>query len=91
MRDSHYLTYTLASTAAGCLTACDNVSGCVFVNSYLDVEVDDADEPRHDGSYTCAMYSVCVGSDQADNWGGQNDPNYITDSTGWCKGAGCAA
>lgn len=80
-----YLTYGLADTAEQCLQICDDVDGCVFVNSYLDVEEDDADDPRHSGKYTCALYSTCAGVDKATNFGGQNDPNYISDSTGWCK------
>ena len=117
VRDNdHYLTYGLADTAEDCLSVCDNVANCVFVASYLDNEDDERDEPRHSGKYTCALYSQCVSSSQADNWGGvsscnvarasddvpetdillsplfvsqQNDPNYITDSSGWCKNGAC--
>ncbi|CAO1614610.1 unnamed protein product [Parajaminaea phylloscopi] len=86
---NEYLTYGLADTPEQCLSICDEVDGCVFVNSYLDVEEDDKADPRHSGKYTCALYSACEGVDKGTNWGGQNDPNYITDSTGWCKTEAC--
>lgn len=28
------MTYTLANTVSDCLAACDNIEGCVFVNTY---------------------------------------------------------
>lgn len=65
-----YLTYGLADTAEDCLPVCDSVAGCVFVATYLDNEEDDTQEPRHSGKYTCALYSQCVGTDKATNFGG---------------------
>lgn len=58
--------------------------------SYLDVEEDDMQDPRHSGKYTCALYSQCVDPTvYGNNWGGQNDPNSIVDSNGWCKSGSC--
>ncbi|PWN26419.1 hypothetical protein BDZ90DRAFT_38545 [Jaminaea rosea] len=92
--DPHYLTYGLADKHEDCLKACDQVAGCVFVNAYLDVQEDGTDDPvpeKHSGKYTCALFSACSDKSKADNFGGQNDPNYITDSNIYCKTGACKA
>lgn len=89
--DQDYLTYGLADTPEQCLQACTDTAGCVFVNSYLDVEDDDTDDPRHSGKYTCALYKGCKGVEQARNFGGQNDPNLIRESNGYCRTSACAS
>ena len=90
--DASYMTYTLAASPSDCLTACDQIEGCVFVNSYIDRNDQEADLPKHTpGVYTCAMFSKCVGTERNDNWGGQDDPNDILESNGYCKSGACSA
>ncbi|CAO1622132.1 unnamed protein product [Parajaminaea phylloscopi] len=84
-----YLTYGLAKKPEDCLAVCDQTAGCVFVNTFLDVEEDETEEPRHSGLYTCALYSACESTEKGTNFGGQNDPNHIEQSTGWCKSENC--
>lgn len=84
-----YMTYGLAKTPQDCLTVCDQTAGCVFVNTFLDNEDDERDEPRHSGLYTCSLYSACEDITKATNYGGQQDPTYITESNGYCKSAAC--
>jgi hypothetical protein len=89
-QDSSYMTYTLASTVDDCLRACDGIEGCVFVNTYYDTNAEEADLPKHaPGVLTCAMFSKCVSTDQNDNFGGQDDPNQIYNSNGYCKSGAC--
>ena len=89
-QDDSYMTYTLADSPESCLTACDNIEGCVFVNSYIDRNDDEAYLPKHTpGVYTCSMYSKCVGTEKNNNWGGQDDPNDIVNSSGYCKSGAC--
>ncbi|KNZ71861.1 hypothetical protein J132_05686 [Termitomyces sp. J132] len=79
-----YLTYGLVDTVAECKAMCNSVSGCVFVNTYHDVN-------GKGGStqLTCALFSMCHSSSDANNDGGQTQSdgsiNYIVDSDGWCK------
>lgn len=89
-QDASYITYTLATSVDDCLAACDGIESCVFVNSYYDVEDDETFLPKHTpGVLTCAMCSSCVPTSNNNNWGGQNDPNYITNSNGYCKSGTC--
>jgi hypothetical protein len=89
-QDASYMTYTLATSIDDCLTACDQIEGCVFVNTYYDVNEQENYLPKHaDGVLTCAMFSTCVSTSKNDNWGGQDDPNTIVDSNGWCKSGAC--
>ncbi|KAL7420360.1 hypothetical protein Q5752_005330 [Cryptotrichosporon argae] len=90
-QDASYMTYTLANTVDDCLAACDDIEGCVFVNTYYDLNPSESDLPKHSGVLTCAMFSACVPTSENDNWGGQDDPNYITESNGYCKSAACGA
>ncbi|PWN23474.1 hypothetical protein BCV69DRAFT_275014 [Microstroma glucosiphilum] len=82
--NANYLTYGLSNTTEGCLTVCDQVSGCAFVNAYLDHgDTTEGDMGgKYSGAYTCALYSICESTSAATNYGGQNDPSYITDSSG---------
>ncbi|WWC57638.1 uncharacterized protein I303_100170 [Kwoniella dejecticola CBS 10117] len=91
-QDASYMTYTLATSVDDCLAACDQIEGCVFVNTYYDVNAQEAYLPKHTpGVLTCAMFSACVGTDKNDNWGGQDDPNDIEQSNGYCKSSACGA
>ena len=90
IQDGSYMTYTLATTVDECLAACDKIDGCVFVNTYYDVNETEEDLAKHaPGALTCAMFSACVGTEKADNWGGQDDPNQIVNSNGYCKSGSC--
>ncbi|WVQ81685.1 hypothetical protein IAT38_003810 [Cryptococcus sp. DSM 104549] len=90
-QDASYMTYTLATSVDDCLRACDQIEGCVFVNTYYDVNEEENYLPKHaDGVLTCSMYSTCVGTEKNDNWGGQDDPNTIVDSNGYCKSGACS-
>ncbi|KAJ4479739.1 hypothetical protein C8J55DRAFT_514231 [Lentinula edodes] len=79
---SGYLTYGLVDTVANCEAMCNKVSGCVFVNSYHDVN-------GKNGSplLTCSLYSKVHTALQAKNYGGQTQPDgsidYITNSDGY--------
>jgi len=79
-----YMTYGLVDTVDDCQAMCESVEGCKFVNTYYDVN-------GKDGStqLTCSLFTLCHTSSDADNRGGQTQPNgsvdYITDSAGWCK------
>jgi hypothetical protein len=89
-QDASYMTYTLANTVDDCLRACDQIEGCKFVNTYYDTNDEEADLPKHaPGVLTCAMFSKCVGTEQNDNFGGQDDPNQIYNSNGYCKSGAC--
>ncbi|WVQ72978.1 hypothetical protein IAR50_002541 [Cryptococcus sp. DSM 104548] len=91
-QDASYMTYTLATSVDDCLAACDQIEGCVFVNTYYDVNEQENYLPKHsDGVLTCSMYSTCVGTEKNDNWGGQDDPNTIVDSNGYCKSGACSS
>lgn len=90
IQDDSYMTFTLATDPAACLAACDNIEGCAFVNVYTDRNDDESYLSKHTpGTLTCAMFAKCVGTEKADNWGGQDDPNDIVDSEGWCKSGAC--
>ncbi|KAK0239418.1 hypothetical protein EDD85DRAFT_449279 [Armillaria nabsnona] len=79
-----YLTFGLVDTVAACKDMCDSVEGCIFINSYHDVN-------GKDGSplLTCSLFSKCHTQADADNFGGQTQPDgsvdFITDSAGFCK------
>ncbi|XP_006462998.1 hypothetical protein AGABI2DRAFT_194039 [Agaricus bisporus var. bisporus H97] len=79
-----YMTFGLVETVAACKAMCDSVDGCGFANSYHDVN-------GKDGSplLTCALFRGCHGPEDADNEGGQSQPdgsiNFIAESDGWCK------
>jgi hypothetical protein len=89
-QDSSYMTYTLANTVEECLKACDGIEGCTFVNTYYDFNEDEDYLPKHaPGVLTCAMFSKCVGTEKNDNFGGQDDPNQIKNSNGYCKSGAC--
>ncbi|PWN51384.1 hypothetical protein IE53DRAFT_410212 [Violaceomyces palustris] len=96
--DPSYMTYGLSTTVEGCLKICDETSGCVFVNVYQD-QYPEGETPTDLtpevqakyklGNLTCALFSKCVSTDQNTNYGGQNDPSFITDSNGYCKSGNC--
>ena len=91
-QDASYMTYTLALSVSDCLAACDQIEGCVFVNSYYDENDTEEYLPKHTpGVLTCAMFSSCVGTQNNNNWGGQDDPNIIVNSSGYCKSGACSA
>ncbi|KXN92434.1 hypothetical protein AN958_07993 [Leucoagaricus sp. SymC.cos] len=81
-----YMTFGLVETIEDCLEMCDNVQGCTFANTYHDVN-------GKNGSplLTCALFSKCHGPEDADNAGGQTQPDgsvdFIIESDGWCKAA----
>ncbi|PWN93078.1 hypothetical protein FA10DRAFT_282748 [Acaromyces ingoldii] len=95
--NDNYLTYGLTDTIEECLELCDQVNGCVFVNTYHDQydgsydDLPESAQKKYDPSkLTCALFKACEDPDKAnDNWGGQNDPNYITESNGYCKSSNC--
>ncbi|KAJ7579067.1 hypothetical protein C8J56DRAFT_964760 [Mycena floridula] len=78
-----YITFGLVQTVDDCKAMCSSVSGCTFFNTYHDVN-------GKDGSplLTCSLFSYCHTAADADNAGGQSQPDgtmdYITDSEGWC-------
>ncbi|PBK78922.1 hypothetical protein ARMSODRAFT_1011440 [Armillaria solidipes] len=82
--DGDYQTYGLVDTVQECMDMCDSVAGCTFINTYHDVN-------GKGGStrLTCALFSKCHTTADADNRGGQTQPDgsvdYITDSAGYCK------
>ncbi|KAF8622790.1 hypothetical protein AX15_006720 [Amanita polypyramis BW_CC] len=82
---SDYLTYDLVETIADCQTKCDSTTGCGFVNTYLNAN------GKQNGSslLTCALFKNCHDSLDANNYGGQVQPdgglNYIANSDGWCQ------
>ncbi|KAK0211348.1 hypothetical protein DFS33DRAFT_373241 [Desarmillaria ectypa] len=79
-----YMTYGLVDTVADCKAMCDSVNGCVFVNSYHDVN-------GKNGSplLTCSLFSHCHTLVDAINRGGQSQPDgsidFVTNSDGYCK------
>ncbi|KAG7449444.1 uncharacterized protein BT62DRAFT_887106 [Guyanagaster necrorhizus] len=87
---SDYLTYGLVDTCFSvylildCKDMCDSVDGCVYINSYHDVN-------GKGGSplLTCSLFSKCHSIADATNVGGQTQTDgsidYITDSEGYCK------
>ena len=96
--NENYLTYGLATSVEGCLQVCDQTQGCVFVNVYQDnaEKPEDiaelpasAQEKFKPGTLTCALYKACSGTEKATNYGGQQDPTFITQSSGYCKSGKC--
>ncbi|KAF9022925.1 fruit-body specific protein A, partial [Hymenopellis radicata] len=79
-----YLTYGLVDTVDDCETMCTGVDGCVFFNTYHDNNAKDGST-----QLTCALFSKCHDQKDADNCGGQTEPdgsiNFITESAGYCK------
>ncbi|KAK0211350.1 hypothetical protein DFS33DRAFT_1250223 [Desarmillaria ectypa] len=79
-----YMTYGLVDTVEACKDMCDSVEGCIFINPYHDVN-------GKNGSplLTCSLFSKCHTIADADNRGGQTQPDgsvdFITDSAGFCK------
>ncbi|KAJ3867453.1 hypothetical protein EV359DRAFT_61494 [Lentinula novae-zelandiae] len=78
-----YLTYGLVDTIEDCEAMCLNVQGCNFINTYHDVNGKNG-SPQ----LTCSLFSLCHDASDADNKGGQTQPDgsvdYITDSNGFC-------
>ncbi|TKY89785.1 hypothetical protein EX895_001082 [Sporisorium graminicola] len=96
--NANYITYLLVDNVDKCLQACNEEKGCFFVNIYQDnadkpEDIDDLPDsvkPKFTkGNLTCALYKACSGKDKATNYGGQQDPTYITDSDGYCKNGKC--
>ncbi|KAF8200363.1 hypothetical protein BJ912DRAFT_1054728 [Pholiota molesta] len=81
---SDFLTFGLVETIDDCFAMCNSVAGCGFVNTYHDVN-------GKDGSpdLTCSLFTDCHTEADADNFGGQSQPDgsvdFITDSDGFCK------
>ncbi|KAF5314267.1 hypothetical protein D9619_011820 [Psilocybe cf. subviscida] len=79
-----YMTFGLVDTVDDCKAMCNGVSGCKFINSYNDVN-------GKDGStqLTCSLFSLCHTAADADNRGGQTQPDgsvdFIANSDGFCK------
>ncbi|KAF9477455.1 hypothetical protein BDN70DRAFT_810616 [Pholiota conissans] len=79
-----FLTFGLVETIDDCFAMCNSVAGCGFVNTYHDVN-------GKGGSpdLTCSLFSKCHGPEDADNRGGQSQPDgsidFIIDSDGFCK------
>ncbi|KIK68540.1 hypothetical protein GYMLUDRAFT_154451, partial [Collybiopsis luxurians FD-317 M1] len=80
---SDYLTFGLVDTIEDCQTMCLGVQGCAFINTYHD-------NNGKNGSplLTCSLFSQCHDASDADNFGGQTQPDgsvdFITDSDGFC-------
>ncbi|KAK0482717.1 hypothetical protein IW261DRAFT_1606535 [Armillaria novae-zelandiae] len=78
-----YMTYGLVDTVAACKDMCDSVTGCVFVNSYHDVN-------GKNGSplLSCSLFTRCHTLVDAVNRGGQTEADgtidFITNSDGYC-------
>ncbi|KAF8890127.1 hypothetical protein BD779DRAFT_1671482 [Infundibulicybe gibba] len=78
---SDFLTFGLVDTITDHVQLC---LGCNFVNTYHDVN-------GKGGStqLTCSLFSLCHDASDADNRGGQSQPNgsvdFIIDSDGFCK------
>lgn len=78
-----YMTYGLVDTVAACKDMCNSVTGCLFVNSYHDVN-------GKNGSplLTCSLFSRCHTLVDAINRGGQTQADgtidFITNSDGYC-------
>ncbi|KAJ7804640.1 hypothetical protein B0H14DRAFT_3486029 [Mycena olivaceomarginata] len=81
---SSQLTYGLVDTVEYCEAMCDSGAGCVFINTYHDVNGKNG-SPQ----LTCALFSKCLTAASADNCGEQSQPDgsidYITNSNGYCK------
>ena len=98
VNDPSYITYGIVANIDECLASCDAVSGCLFVNYYAD-RYPPGETPSdlppsaqlkyQDGAFTCSLYSACQSNSTFVNVGGQNDPSYITNSSGWCKSGRC--
>ncbi|KAF5348502.1 hypothetical protein D9756_009642 [Leucocoprinus leucothites] len=79
-----YMTFGLVETVVDCKAMCNSVDGCGFVNTYHDVN-------GKDGSplLTCSLFKGCHGPEDADNKGGQTQPDgsvdFIINSDGYCK------
>lgn len=96
--NDNYLTYILTDSLDKCLQACEQTAGCAFVNLYQDnaekpEDVNDLPPSARSkyikGNLTCALYKACSGKNKAINYGGQQDPTYITDSSAYCKSGKC--
>lgn len=96
--NENYITYLLVDGVDKCLQACNEQKGCYFANLYQDnaEKPEDVDElpasvkPKYvEGNLTCALFKACSGKDKATNYGGQQDPTYITNSNGYCKDGKC--
>ncbi|KAJ6460272.1 hypothetical protein C8R45DRAFT_1180437 [Mycena sanguinolenta] len=83
-QDGSYLTYGLVDTVDDCYAMCNSVTGCVFFNTYHDVN-------GKNGStlLTCALFSQCLTANSADNCAGQTQSDgsvdFISESNGYCK------
>ncbi|KAF9557012.1 hypothetical protein CPC08DRAFT_640812 [Agrocybe pediades] len=79
-----FMTFGLTETVDDCKAMCDSVPGCTFVNTYHDVN-------GKGGSteLTCSLFQFCHTAADADNRGGQSQPDgsidFIINSDGWCK------
>ncbi|KAF8955848.1 hypothetical protein BDZ97DRAFT_1672913 [Flammula alnicola] len=79
-----FMTFGLVETVADCMAMCDSVPGCTFVNPFHDVN-------GKGGStdLTCSLFQFCHTAADADNAGGQSQPDgsvdFIINSDGWCK------
>ncbi|KIL59823.1 hypothetical protein M378DRAFT_969176 [Amanita muscaria Koide BX008] len=76
---SDYITFGLVDTIAHCISMCNNVQGCGFVNTYHDVN-----GKKGSPLLTCSLFKKCHNASDATNHGGQNR-DQITKSYGWCK------
>ncbi|KAK0196408.1 hypothetical protein F5146DRAFT_1217502 [Armillaria mellea] len=78
-----YMTYGLVDTVTACKDMCNSVTGCVFVNSYHDVN-------GKNGSplLSCSLFTRCHTLVDAVNRGGQTQADgsidFITNSDGYC-------
>jgi len=79
-----YMTFGLVDTIDQCKAMCNGVTGCKFVNTYDDVNGKDGSK-----QLTCSLFSLCHTAADADNRGGQTQPDgtvdSIANSDGWCK------
>ncbi len=98
--DPSYMTYGLVKSNAECIAMCEKTSGCVYVNVYQDqfppgeIPQDLINQglgPKYEvGTLTCSLFSKCLGNSAFTNVGGQSDPNYLSQSYGFCKDQACA-
>ena len=92
--------YALAHLHLDCFAMCNSVAGCGFVNSkslnnlinlhlLRIVAYHDVNGKGGSPDLTCSLFSSCHGVEDADNRGGQSQPDgsvdFIIDSDGFCK------
>ncbi|KAJ6611219.1 hypothetical protein B0H10DRAFT_1919017 [Mycena sp. CBHHK59/15] len=84
----NYLTYGIVNTTSECAAMCNQVSKCIFFNTYHD---NNALSKKNSPYLTCSLFAVVLTSINATNCGGQqqnpapSDVTVISDSYGFSK------